>query len=55
MFEAVISSSTPIDEIAQRTTEYVSVISERPYQPAQSAATGGLGKLPYPATAPGES
>jgi maltose-binding protein MalE len=34
MFEAVISSNTPVDEIVQRTTEYVSVISERPYQPA---------------------
>jgi multiple sugar transport system substrate-binding protein len=33
MFEAVISSPTPVDEIVQRTTEYVSVISERPYQP----------------------
>jgi ABC-type glycerol-3-phosphate transport system substrate-binding protein len=33
MFEAVITSTTPVDEIAQRIAEYVSVISERPYHP----------------------
>jgi ABC-type glycerol-3-phosphate transport system substrate-binding protein len=33
MFEAAISGTAPVDEIVQRTSEYVSVISERPYQP----------------------
>jgi hypothetical protein len=54
MFEAVITSTTPVDEIAQRTAEYVSVISERPYQPAQLATTGGYERLPDLATTPGE-
>jgi hypothetical protein len=54
MFEAVITSTTPIDEIAQRTTEYVSVISERPYQPAESVATGDYEELPNLVTTPGE-
>ena len=54
MFEAVITSITPVNEIAQRTAEYVSVISERPYRPAQLAATGGYERLPDLVTTPGE-
>ncbi len=33
MFEAAISDSTPVDEIVRRAAEFISAISERPYQP----------------------
>ena len=34
MFEAVVSETAPVDEIVRRAAQFISVISERPCQPA---------------------
>jgi hypothetical protein len=34
MFEAAVSETAPVDEIVRRAAQFISVISERPCQPA---------------------
>jgi hypothetical protein len=36
MFEAVLSATTPIDEIVSRTSDFVRVLTESPFLPARA-------------------
>ncbi len=45
MFQATISGTEPVDDIAQRTAQFIGIMTELPYQPAQLPAGpwGGTG------------